>query len=821
MPGSLLGNVVRGSRTLSCSRGGHLRRQPPGRRAAARRLRPLDRRPRRDRVDRHRGGAAPARGGGRAHRRRPRPSRRTTRSCVLNAKPCRGRRSPRDRVRFVGDTVAVVVAETAGHRRATPPRRSIVDYEPLAVGRSTWRRPSHPTPRCMFDGVPGNLIAGQRERRPTTTLLAGADVVVRGRFENQRIAVVPMEGNAIAVVPGDRRRRPRPHRPRLHPDAPRPRGQVARRCSSSDRAVRVIAPHVGGGVRRQGRPARRARRRHRRRPPPRPAGDVGRDPLREHGGHAPRPGPGAVRRDGLHQRRHHRRAAGAGWSATPAPTPASAAALLLGPTRTMAQGVYRIPKIAFDGAVAATNTTPMGAFRGAGRPEAAALLERIMDIAADELGIDPVELRRTQPAPTPTCSRYTTLDRRRPTTAATTTPPLDEAAARRRLRRAAGRAGRPPRAGRPAAARHRRERLRRDHRRRRRQRVRRGRGPRRRHRHDQGRHVGARPGPRHVVRHARGRPARHPDGVDPVRPVRHRPWCPAAVAPAGRGRCSSAAAPCAGAAEARAGAGQGARRPTCSRPTPTTSWSTDDGRLGVAGVPRPGAVTWAELATAAPRPTAASRSLAELDFAAGRAPTFPFGAHVAVVEVDARDRPGPAPAPRRRRRLRPDPQPAARRRPAARRHRPGHRPRRCGRRSSTTPTATRSPPTWPTTPCRRRPSCRSLRGVATPRRRRRSTRSGAKGIGESGTIGSTPAVQNAVVDALAPPRRAPHRHAVHARAGVEGDPGRRARYAAPRRGGSRRRSSTGCRNAGRGPAPPPLTSTSEPGGGPGGVLYGP
>ena len=46
---------------------------------------------------------------------------------------------------------------------------------------------------------------------------------------------------------------------------------------------------------------------------------------------------------------------------------------------------------------------------------------------------------------------------------------------------------------------------------------------------------------------------------------------------------------------------------------------------------------------------------------------------------------------------------------------------------------------------------------------------GAKGIGESGTIGSTPAVQNAVVDAVAPPRRAPHRHARDARAGVAGD----------------------------------------------------
>lgn len=66
----------------------------------------------------------------------------------------------------------------------------------------------------------------------------------------------------------------------------------------------------------------------------------------------------------------------------------------MGPTYVMSQGVYDIPKIAFDAAVALTNTTPMGAFRGAGRPEATAHLERIMDIAADELGIDPVELRR-------------------------------------------------------------------------------------------------------------------------------------------------------------------------------------------------------------------------------------------------------------------------------------------------------------------------------------------------------------------------------------------------------------------------------------------
>jgi aerobic carbon-monoxide dehydrogenase large subunit len=67
---------------------------------------------------------------------------------------------------------------------------------------------------------------------------------------------------------------------------------------------------------------------------------------------------------------------------------------VLGSTRTMAQGVYRMPAIRFDAAVAVTTTSPMGAFRGAGRPEAAAFLERIVDLAALELGADPIELRR-------------------------------------------------------------------------------------------------------------------------------------------------------------------------------------------------------------------------------------------------------------------------------------------------------------------------------------------------------------------------------------------------------------------------------------------
>jgi len=60
----------------------------------------------------------------------------------------------------------------------------------------------------------------------------------------------------------------------------------------------------------------------------------------------------------------------------------------------MATGPYAIPELEFDIAVGVTNTTPMGAYRGAGRPEATALLERLIDQAALQLDIDPLEIRR-------------------------------------------------------------------------------------------------------------------------------------------------------------------------------------------------------------------------------------------------------------------------------------------------------------------------------------------------------------------------------------------------------------------------------------------
>jgi carbon-monoxide dehydrogenase large subunit len=74
----------------------------------------------------------------------------------------------------------------------------------------------------------------------------------------------------------------------------------------------------------------------------------------------------------------------------------------------MSAGVYTIPKIDVRASVAVTNTTTVGAYRGAGRPEAAALVERAVDMVAAELGLDPVEVRRKNLIP-PFSEPHTTV----------------------------------------------------------------------------------------------------------------------------------------------------------------------------------------------------------------------------------------------------------------------------------------------------------------------------------------------------------------------------------------------------------------------------
>ena len=65
-------------------------------------------------------------------------------------------------------------------------------------------------------------------------------------------------------------------------------------------------------------------------------------------------------------------------------------------TQMMSVGVYDIPKVHFTAVTSLTNNTTIGAYRGAGRPEATQLIERVLDVAADKIGIDPAEIRRVQ-----------------------------------------------------------------------------------------------------------------------------------------------------------------------------------------------------------------------------------------------------------------------------------------------------------------------------------------------------------------------------------------------------------------------------------------
>lgn len=67
---------------------------------------------------------------------------------------------------------------------------------------------------------------------------------------------------------------------------------------------------------------------------------------------------------------------------------------------TLLAGTYTTPVIYAEVKAVFTNTVPVDAYRGAGRPEATFLVERIVDLAADELGVDPAELRRKNFIPT-------------------------------------------------------------------------------------------------------------------------------------------------------------------------------------------------------------------------------------------------------------------------------------------------------------------------------------------------------------------------------------------------------------------------------------
>ena len=155
----------------------------------------------------------------------------------------------RGRVRFVGDMVAVVAAESRA-AAVDAAEMVVVDYEPLpaVVDPEAATEPGAPV---QFDAVGTNVAAGSREADDDDPL-AGAEVVVRGRFENQRMAVLPMEGNAIAVVPGDDGSPSGAGQPpnlTVYVATQMPHGwrnQAVDMFGLDPARLRVVAPHVGG-----------------------------------------------------------------------------------------------------------------------------------------------------------------------------------------------------------------------------------------------------------------------------------------------------------------------------------------------------------------------------------------------------------------------------------------------------------------------------------------------------------------------------------------------------------------------------------------------
>ena len=290
-----------------------------------------------------------------------------------------------DVVRHVGDAIAVVIGDTR-ESAVDAAAAVVVDYEPLPaiIDGTAALAPGAP---LVYDDRDDNLILDFEIGEPGA--LEGADVSVRHRFVNQRLAAVPIEANAAVVEPDGAGGL----RMWVSTQVPfRVRSQVADSLGLPEEKVRVIAPDVGGAFGAKlmtypeqavlaaaavklGRPVRWFEYRSENMV----AMSHGRAQVQDVALGATHDG----KLVGLEAEIIADSGADAGLGAA-----------LPGYTMLMSSGVYDIPKIRFRTSSVLTNTTVVSAYRGAGRPEAISMVERAMDLLAMELGLDPVELRR-------------------------------------------------------------------------------------------------------------------------------------------------------------------------------------------------------------------------------------------------------------------------------------------------------------------------------------------------------------------------------------------------------------------------------------------
>jgi carbon-monoxide dehydrogenase large subunit len=292
----------------------------------------------------------------------------------------------RDRLRFVGEPFALVVAATLPEALDAA---EVIVADADALGHVT------DPEAAVAEGAPllwpefGSNVAHSFSSNWNDDVLAGSDVVVRARFVNQRLAPVPMETNGIAAVPGSDGAWTVYVSTQVPFDV---RNDLAEALGVERARVRTIAPDVGGGFGAKltvyaeylavaraaqllGRPVRWAESR-----------SESMVALTHGRGHVQRVEIGATRDGTLVGLR-------ADLLADMGAYPIGA--LLPTTTAEMLAGVYRwAGGVASRGRSVVTNATPIAAYRGAGRPEAAALVERAVDMVAVELGIDPADIRR-------------------------------------------------------------------------------------------------------------------------------------------------------------------------------------------------------------------------------------------------------------------------------------------------------------------------------------------------------------------------------------------------------------------------------------------
>jgi len=288
-------------------------------------------------------------------------------------------------VLFVGDAIAVAVAETRD-QAVDAAAAVIVDYDPLPVVVDSVKA-LEPNAALVQADREDNLIVDFEVGEPGA--LDGADTSIRARFINQRLAAVPIEANAVAAEPDGKGG----IRMWASTQVPfRVRAQVADALGLPEVKVHVIAPDVGGafGAKLMTYPEQsvlcaaalkldRPVRWFEYRSENMVAMSHGRAQVQDVALGATRDG----KLVGLDLEIVADCGADAGLGAA-----------LPGFTMLLSSGVYDIPKIRVRTRTALTNTTIVSAYRGAGRPEAISMIERAMDMLAVELGLDPAELRR-------------------------------------------------------------------------------------------------------------------------------------------------------------------------------------------------------------------------------------------------------------------------------------------------------------------------------------------------------------------------------------------------------------------------------------------